>query len=211
MIAWNVLEIMGIVAFAVSGAMTGIHKKLDVFGVLVLAVTTAVGGGVLRDVMIGNTPPLTFRDPTFFLISAVTCVAVCFTYRWLDQFKNTIQFFDAIGLGAFTAYSANLAIAQDLNTPFIVTTVAVLTGIGGSVMRDVFVKEIPYVFRQEIYAIATIAGALSVYYAQFYFSGSTPLYLGFCITTGMRLLCMKYCLNFPVVDVQPDTATNNKS
>lgn len=201
MAAWDVLEIIGIVAFAVSGALVGIQKKLDVFGVLVLAVTTAVGGGILRDVIIGNTPPLTFRDPTFFTISAIATIIVCFAYRWLGKFKNVIQIFDAIGLGAFTASSANLAIQHNLNTLFIVTAVAVITGIGGSVMRDVFVKEIPYVFRREVYAITTIVGAMSLFYAQFYFSGNIPLYLCFCITTGMRICCIKFNVNFPVIKI----------
>lgn len=202
MAAWDVFEIMGIIAFAVSGALTGIHKQLDIFGVLVLAITTALGGGVVRDVIIGNTPPLSFRDPTFFIIIILTTIGTCFTYRWLDKIKNTILIFDAIGLGAFTASSANLAIEHNMNTLLIVTAVAVITGIGGSIMRDVFVKEIPYVFRQEIYALTTIVGAMSLYYSQFYFSGNIPLYLCFCITTGLRLCCIKYNLNFPVLTVE---------
>ncbi|XER14857.1 hypothetical protein SATMO3_51400 [Sporomusa aerivorans] len=199
MTAWSIFEIMGIIAFAVSGALTGIQKRLDVFGVLVLAVTTAIGGGVLRDAIIGNTPPLTFRDPTFFIISALATIAVFFTYRWLDRFKYTIQIFDAIGLGAFTATSAKLALQHNLDSLLIVTTVAVITGIGGSVMRDVFVKEIPYVFRQEVYAITTIVGAMALYYSQAYFAGNIPLYLCFCITTGLRICCIKYGWNFPVL------------
>ena len=201
MTTWSILEFTGVIAFAVSGALMGIQKKLDIFGVLVLAMTTAVGGGILRDVIIGNTPPLTFRDPTFFMISAVTTIVVCFTYRWLEKYKNMIQIFDAIGLGAFTATSANLAIQHNLNTLFIVTTVAVITGIGGSIMRDVFVKEIPYVFRQEIYAITTIVGAISFYYSQFYLTGAAQLYLCFCITTVFRLCCIKYQWNFPVIGI----------
>lgn len=214
MTAWNIVEVIGIIAFAVSGALTGIQKKLDVFGILVLAVTTAVGGGVLRDVIIGNTPPLTFRDPTFFIISAVTTIAVCFTYRWLERFKDTIQIFDAIGLGAFTATSANLAIQHNLNTLFIVTTVAVITGIGGGVMRDVFVKEIPYVFRQEVYAITTIAGAMAFYYSQFYVASNISLSLCFCITAGLRICCIKYRLNFPVIGMgmnSENVLSNNRN
>jgi len=212
MTAWSVFEVMGIVAFAVSGALTGIQKKLDVFGVLVLAITTAIGGGVLRDVIIGNTPPLTFRDPTFLIISAMATIGVFFTYRWLDRFKYTIQIFDAIGLGAFTATSANLAIEHNLDSLFIVTTVAVITGIGGSVMRDVFVKEIPYVFRQEVYAITTIVGAMVFYYAQTYYVGNLPLYLCFCITTGLRLCCIKYGWNFPVLGLDSkDIVSENRN
>ncbi|WP_054260812.1 trimeric intracellular cation channel family protein [Propionispora sp. 2/2-37] len=204
MTAWNVFEIMGIVAFAVSGALTGIQKRLDVFGVLVLAITTAIGGGVLRDVIIGNTPPLTFRDPTFFIISSVVTIGVFFTYRWLEQYKHTIQIFDAIGLGAFTATSAKLAIQHNLDSVFIITTVAVITGIGGSVIRDVLVKEIPYVFRQEVYAITTIMGAMVLYYSQMYFAGSIPLYLCFGVTTGLRLCCIKYGWNFPVLGIDSE-------
>ncbi|MDF2569807.1 MAG: hypothetical protein K0R55_1411, partial [Sporomusa sp.] len=143
--------------------------------------------------------------------SAVATVGVCFTYRWLDKFKNVIQIFDAIGLGAFTATSANLALQHNLNTLFIVTTVAVITGIGGSIMRDVFVKEIPYVFRQEVYAITTIVGAISFYYSQFYFTGNIPLYLCFCITTGLRICCIKYGWNFPVIGIKASSvATDNR-
>jgi uncharacterized membrane protein YeiH len=202
MTAWNVFEFTGIIAFAISGALTGIQKRLDVFGVLVLAITTAIGGGILRDVIIGNTPPLTFRDPTFFIISSIATIGVCFTYRWLDKFKYTIQIFDAIGLGAFTATSAKLALQQNLDSVIIVTTVAVITGIGGSIMRDVFVKEIPYVFRQEVYAITTIVGAISFYYSQFYFTGNIPLYLCFVITTGLRICCIKYGWNFPIIGIR---------
>ncbi|MEG6586789.1 trimeric intracellular cation channel family protein [Dendrosporobacter sp. 1207_IL3150] len=199
MTAWNIFEIMGIVAFAVSGALTGIQKRLDVFGVLVLALITAIGGGVMRDVIIGNTPPLTFRDPTFFIISLVVTIGVFFTYRWLERYKNTIQIFDAIGLGAFTATSAKLALVHNLDSVCIITTVSVITGIGGSVIRDVIVKEIPYVFRQEVYAITAIIGAMTFYYSQMYFASPIPLYLCFTITTGLRLCCIKYGWNFPVI------------
>ncbi|MDU4962143.1 MAG: trimeric intracellular cation channel family protein [Sporomusaceae bacterium] len=199
MTAWNVFEIMGIVAFAVSGALTGIRNRLDIFGVLVLAVITAIGGGIMRDVIIGNTPPLTFRDPTFFMISCAAAVCVFFTYRWLDRYQNTIQVFDAIGLGAFTATSAKLALQHQLDSLFIVTTISVITGIGGSVIRDMIVKEIPYVFRQEVYAINAIIGAAALYFSQPYLPGYLSLYLCFSLTTILRLCCIKYKWNFPVL------------
>ncbi|KYZ76130.1 hypothetical protein AXX12_06720 [Anaerosporomusa subterranea] len=206
MTAWNVFEILGIVAFAVSGALTGIRNRLDIFGVLVLAIITAIGGGILRDVILGNTPPLTFRDPTFFIISCVSAVCVFFTYHWLDRYKNTIQVLDAIGLGAFTATSANLAIQHNLDSLFIVTAISVITGIGGSVTRDMIVKEIPYVFRQEVYAINVIIGAAFLYYAQQYLPGNIPLYLCFTVTTVLRLCCIKYGWNFPVLGMDSKKA-----
>lgn len=210
MVAWNIFEILGIIAFTVSGALAGIQKRLDIFGVLVLAITTAIGGGILRDVVIGNTPPLTFRDPTFFSISAMTTVIVFFTYRWLDRYKNTILIFDAIGLGAFTATSANLAITRNLDSLLIVIMVAVITGIGGGVMRDIFIKEIPYVFRQEVYAITTIMGAVAVYYSKMYFEGNIPLYLGFIITAGLRLCSIRYGWNFPVLGMNETQGAADK-
>lgn len=196
---WSVLEITGVVAFAVSGALTGIRSRLDIFGVLILAVVTAIGGGIIRDVIIGNTPPLTFRDPTFFIVSCASAIGVFFTYRWLDRYQNTILFFDAIGLGSFTATSANLAIQYHLDSLFIVTAVAMITGIGGGILRDMIVKEIPYVFRQEVYAINAIIGAGVFYYSQLYLTGPLPLYLCFGMTTVLRLCCIKYKWNFPVL------------
>ncbi len=153
----------------------------------------------MRDVIIGNTPPLTFRDPTFLVISCAATVAVFFSYRWLDRYQNTIQVFDAIGLGAFTATSANLAIMHQLDSPLIVTAIAVITGIGGSVVRDMIVKEIPYVFRQEVYAVNVIIGASVFYYSQGYLPGFLQLYLCFIVTTVLRLCCIKYKWHFPVL------------
>lgn len=97
----NIFEIVGTLAFAAAGALTGIQKKLDVFGVVMLALTTAVGGGIVRDVLIGNTPPTAFIYPMFTIISLITAIVSCFTYQWLGRFNNLILFFDAIGLGGF--------------------------------------------------------------------------------------------------------------
>jgi len=116
----NIFEIVGTLAFAAAGALTGIQKKLDVFGVVMLALITAVGGGIVRDVLIGNTPPTAFMYPMFTIISLITAIVSCFTYQWLGRFNNLILFFDAIGLGAFTAAGANMAFAFELNRLFLV-------------------------------------------------------------------------------------------
>jgi len=199
MIVLDVFGIIGTIAFAVSGALLGIQKKLDIFGVLMLSVTTAVGGGILRDVLIGNTPPLAFRDPTFVLISIVSAIAVCVVYRHMNKFNNIIQIWDAIGLGAFTAAGANMAIQYELNTLFIMIVLGATTGIGGGVIRDLFAQEIPFVFRKEIYAVASIAGAACLYYTQSVLPGTAPMYLCFFVTVVIRILSVKYDIHLPVV------------
>lgn len=198
----NIFEIVGTLAFAAAGALTGIQKKLDVFGVVMLALITAVGGGIVRDVLIGNTPPTAFMYPMFTIISLITAIVSCFTYQWLGRFNNLILFFDAIGLGAFTAAGANMAFAFELNRLFLVVMMGTLSGIGGGILRDVFVREIPFVFQKEVYALASIAGAVSLFYTKPYLAGNGPLYVCFFVTVVIRGLSMKYDVHLPVVGMK---------
>lgn len=162
-----------------------------------LSATTAVGGGIIRDTLIGNTPPMAFRDPSFAVISIISAIAVCIAYNKISRFKNTIQFFDAIGLGAFTATGASLAMHNNLNTLFIMVVLGFTTGVGGGVLRDIFVKEIPYVFRKEVYAVASIIGAAGLYLIQPFMPENFSLYFCFLVTAGIRLICIKYDLHLP--------------
>ena len=148
MFLFTIFELSGIVAFACAGALLGVKKGLDFFGVIMLSVTTALGGGIVRDIIIGNTPPVSFQKPIFFIISAVSAVAVIALYNILNRLHNIILIVDAIGLGVFTAIGASIAIKHGIEAPFIVVSLGLITGIGGSIIRDVFVKEIPYVFRK---------------------------------------------------------------
>lgn len=167
---------------------------------MMLAVTTAIGGGIIRDVLIGNTPPLTFRDPTFFLISVGSAILTVLYYHRIHKLKNIILICDAVGLGAFTVTSANIALGHNLDSLFMVTAVAVITSIGGGVLRDMFVQEIPLVFRKEVYALAAILGAVAYYYLRGFMPGNIPLYLGFAITLAIRMLAIKYDINLPPID-----------
>lgn len=202
MLVWTSFEIIGTIAFAISGALIGIEKKLDIFGVIMLAVITAVGGGIIRDIFIGNTPPLSFRDPTLAVISIISAIMVCLTHTKIARFKNTIVLFDAIGLGAFTATGASIAAHYNLNTLFIMIILGLTTGVGGGLLRDIFVKEIPYVFQKEVYAVASMFGAACFYYSQSYLAGNLPLYICFAATLGLRLICIKYDLHLPRVATQ---------
>ena len=195
----SLFEIIGTVAFAAAGALAGIQKKLDIFGIFVLALTTAVGGGIVRDVFTGIIPPTAFIYPMFTIISLITAIITCFCYQWLNKFNDTILILDAIGLGAFTAAGANMAFAYDYNRLLMTVMMAVLSGVGGGMLRDVFVGDIPFVFRKEVYAVASIAGAVCFFYLKQLYPGSIPMYACFVVTVVIRMVCMKYDIHLPVL------------
>lgn len=195
----SLFEIIGTIAFAAAGALAGIQKKLDIFGVFVLALLTAVGGGIVRDVFIGIVPPTAFIYPMFTIISLLTAIIACFVYKMLGKFNDIILLLDAIGLGAFTAAGANMAFTYDYNRLLMTVMMAVLSGVGGGMLRDVFVGDIPFVFRKEVYAVASIIGAVCFFYSKQFFSGNIPMYICFLVTVVIRIFCMKYDIHLPVL------------
>ncbi|MDY6073681.1 MAG: TRIC cation channel family protein [Eubacteriales bacterium] len=163
-----ILEIIGTISFAISGAVVGIEKKMDILGISVLGIITAVGGGILRDMIIGITPPLSFRDQTNFLVAIGTLVVFIIAYSMLkdkysDRFKllyEEILFIsDSVGLGIFTVLGINVGIRSTYNGTFILYLVlGLLTGTGGGIMRDIMAGKIPFVFQKHIYALASLIG-----------------------------------------------------
>lgn len=196
MILINSFEIIGTIAFAISGALVGVEKKLDLFGVIFLSITTAVGGGIFRDIIIGSTPPVVFIKPGYCIISIVTALLTFYFYEQIIKLKNVVLISDAIGLGVFTAVGAKAALNHNLNQVFIVISMGLITGIGGGILRDVFTKNIPLVFRKEIYAMASIAGALGLYFAQ-NLSDSLSTYICFSITFVVRIFAVLLNLHLP--------------
>ena len=194
---WNILEVTGTIAFAAAGALVGVKKRLDVFGVVILAVTTAVGGGIIRDTLLGNTPPMAFRNPVFILISIGVAAGVSIFVKQVMRRQALLNVCDAIGLGAFTATGAGLALPYD--NLALTIALGVTTGIGGGVLRDVFVKEIPLVFRKEIYAMASAIGAAALYALQFFISPVEAMYACFALVTAIRLLSVRYGIHLPRV------------
>ncbi|MCQ4635570.1 trimeric intracellular cation channel family protein [Anaerovorax odorimutans] len=188
----SLMEIIGTVAFAVSGALVAIEKELDYYGIVFLAIITAVGGGILRDLLIDLPLPLALENPLYVLISIATAAVVILFYKKFVKYQNIILFFDAIGLAAFTAIGAEAALTHDVYMPFVVITLAVLTGTGGGILRDVFVKEIPFVFRKEVYAVACILGA-AVFMGAYHLlnQGRVSMYICFGVTLAVRLIAVK--------------------
>ena len=199
MTVWTVFEVVGAVAFAASGAVVAIRKEFDLFGVLILAVITSIGGGLLRDMIIGNVPPLAFRDSTYILISLVSAAAVCCFYSYIHRLRHLLQICDALGLGAFTATSAAMAMTMGWNTLLVVVTLGTVTGVGGGVLRDVLARQIPMVFQKEVYALAAVSGAAALYFSHSFFPGSAPLYISFIITVSIRLVCLYKNIHLPIV------------
>ena len=158
-----VLELIGAAAFAVSGAVKGIQKNMDLFGICVLGLTVATGGGVVRDLILGATPPAMFQNPIYAVTAIATCFIVCIPKVRHIVLKSTdlMLVADSIGLGIFTVAGAMKAYQIiDSPTVFLAVFVGVVTGVGGGLLRDVMAGETPYIFVKHIYATASIAGAL---------------------------------------------------
>ena len=163
-----VLELIGTVAFAASGAIIAVRKKMDIFGVCVLALTTAVGGGIIRDLLLGVTPPATFRNPVYALTAAAVSVIVFIRpIRYYltgnhTVYRRTMLVMDALGLGIFSVVGVSMAFAAQPEAGIFLTVfVGVLTGVGGGIMRDVMAGDMPFIFVKHVYACASLAGALA--------------------------------------------------
>lgn len=161
------IELVGVLSFAASGAMTGLRKNMDLFGVCILGLTTAVGGGVLRDVILGSTPPATFQDPIYAAVAIVTSLVLFLprVRRLLNRSQRLYDLgmlaMDTLGLGIFTVMGVQIAYTRVAEpTVFLLVFVGVVTGVGGGVLRDMMAGNTPYIFVKHVYASASLAGAL---------------------------------------------------
>ena len=199
-----VIELAGTMAFAASGAMTGMKKNMDIFGICILALTTAVGGGVIRDLILGNTPPNTFRNPVYATVAIVT--ALVLFLPWVRRFLMRDQrlydlamlLLDTAGLGIFTVVGMRIAYATTPSpTLFLLVFVGVITGVGGGVIRDMMAGDTPYIFVKHIYACASLAGAL-VCAALWNGAGEVAaMAVGMTVVIVIRLLSAHYRWNLP--------------
>jgi uncharacterized membrane protein YeiH len=153
------LEILGTASFAISGALAALNKRLDVFGVLIITFATAVGGGTIRDVLIGNTPVAWMKDQTAIRTVFISYVLTLIFQRHFKKLPLTLTIFDAIGLGFATIVGLQRGLEAGLG-PSICVTLGMITGCFGGVVRDVLLNEIPLVFRKDIYASASLLGGL---------------------------------------------------
>ena len=193
------LDSIGTFVFAISGALAAMNKRLDPFGIFIIAFVTALGGGTLRDVLIGHTPVGWMENLDYVYIVLVGTLFAIFFRRKIDYLRKSLFLFDTIGLGVFTIIGIEKGIATDLH-PIISVAIGTMSASFGGVIRDILCNEIPVIFRKEVYATACIVGGV------FYF---TMLWLGFpsqliyvltaTIVIGIRLLAVKYSLRLPTI------------
>nr|WP_297940354.1 TRIC cation channel family protein [uncultured Lachnoclostridium sp.] len=210
-ITMNVLssiEILGTIAFAISGAMVAVRKQVDLFGVILLGMTTAVGGGMTRDVMLGYTPPRIFEALPMLAIAFVSSLIVFllafFSHDIYQKNQQTVDrinnIFDALGLGLFTVTGMDVAAGTGIQDMVILVFFGVVTGTGGGLIRDLMVSEIPFVLKKHIYAVASIAGGIAYYImGKCKVSVNLAVVITIIIVVLLRMLATKYRWNLPKV------------
>lgn len=154
-----ILDLIGTAAFAASGAWVGVRRQMDLFGVLVLGLVTATGGGTLRDVLLGDFPPFCLKDENYLYLSVAVSLLIFFLHRTLDSIRHPLLYFDAIGLGTFVVIGTGKALAFSMG-PLGAVMMGIMTGTAGGVMRDILSRQVPLILRKEIYASACLAGGL---------------------------------------------------
>lgn len=203
------LEILGTVSFSISGAILAIKKHFDIFGVVVLGITTALGGGVIRDVILGVHPPNMFRDFSYSFVALLVSVLVFLLAYFkknvlkekLDKIERVLNWSDAVGLGVFVVTGVNTSFINGFGDNFfLVVFVGLMTGIGGGILRDIMVIQVPFVLHKRIYAVAAITGA-ALYYILYQYGMEAEVAAGISIfmTITIRITATYYRLDLPRV------------
>lgn len=191
------IDILGTIAFSISGVLVAMEKKLDIFGVFIIAFVTAIGGGTLRDILIGNTPVVWMRDYTYILVVLGTVIFAVLFVKQLKYFRKTLFLFDTIGIGLFTMVGVEKGLATEL-LPIMCIALGTITACFGGVIRDILCNEIPVIFRREIYATACLLGAASYFLFKQLPFDSTYAYIGAILVTIIaRLLAVKFKIALP--------------
>lgn len=192
-----VLNLVGTFVFGLSGAMVAIRRNLDLFGILVLAVATGVAGGILRDVLLGATPPEVLRSAWPLAVASLAGLAAFFFTPLIERFNRPVMLLDAIGLGVFAVAGCRKALTYGLN-PLGAILLGMMTAIGGGMLRDIMAAEVPRVLREEVYALAAFAGASS--YALCLWLGLAEVWsagLAVLMAFGLRLASVRYGWKLP--------------
>jgi uncharacterized membrane protein YeiH len=184
--------------FAASGALLAGRKRLDLFGVVVIALVTAVGGGTLRDLLLGATPVFWVRDPTYVAVAILGVVAVLVGTRRLGPRRGPLLVADACGLALFSVLGAREALHIDAS-PMIALVMGVITGVAGGLMRDVLCGEIPLILRREVYATAALAAAgVFVGLEALGVGSDVPIWCGIAAGLGLRLAAIRWGFSLPI-------------
>jgi uncharacterized membrane protein YeiH len=200
-----VLDLIGTFVFALSGAVAGVRQRLDLFGVLVLSFAAASAGGIMRDVLIGAVPPAAISDWRYLGASLLAGLVIFLRYpvsERLHKLRDLMLIFDGAGLAVFAVVGTQKALGYGLN-PMMAALLGMLTGIGGGMLRDVLLAQVPTVLRSELYAIAALAGATVVVVGHvFNFPPTTMAIAGAVLCFGIRLIAIRRGWRLPVADLR---------
>jgi uncharacterized membrane protein YeiH len=193
-----ILDLCGTFAFALSGALAGVRRRLDVFGILVLSFAASSCGGISRDLLIGSTPPAALVDWRYLAVSLAAGLTVFFWSSLVEKLSHPVRLVDAMGLAFFAVAGTEKALAHGLG-PLMAALLGMLTGVGGGVARDVLLAEIPAVLRSDLYAVAALAGAVLVVAGNML---QLPVVLtavcGGLVCFGLRILAIRRGWRLPV-------------
>ncbi len=199
-----VLEMIGTIAFAIAGALVAIEEKMDMLGVCILGMTTASGGGIIRDIILGVTPPAAFRDPVY-VITAIAVSLIIFSPAVRSFLRKEEKIYDwllirmdSVGLGIFTAVGVETAMSYTAKPSiFLAVFIGVLTGVGGGVLRDLFAQRKPYIFVKHFYATASIIGAFCAVIFWYSLGRVNAMIICAAVTIVLRLLAARYRWHLP--------------
>ncbi len=196
---YTAIDILGTVAFAISGVLVAMEKRLDLFGVLIIAFVTAIGGGTLRDLLIGNTPVVWMRDLTYVSTIFITVVFAILFASKLKYLRKSLFLFDTIGIGLYTMVGIEKGLQADL-LPIMCIALGTMTASFGGVTRDILCNEIPVIFRKEIYATACILGGASYFlFVQLPIPESYAYVAAILIVIGLRILAVRFGISLPSI------------
>ncbi len=191
------IETLGTIAFAISGSFAAMQRRLDPFGVLIIAFVTSIGGGTVRDLLLGDTPVAWMRDVNYCLLILVTSLLTIFFKSYIKKFKVTLFLFDSLGLGLFTLVGVQKGIVFGLS-PGICVALGTITGCFGGIIRDTLLNTIPLIFRKEIYATACILGGV-LYFALVHFNVEADVakVMVIAFIFSLRIVVVRYKLALP--------------
>jgi uncharacterized membrane protein YeiH len=193
------IDILGTIAFAISGVLVAIDKKMDLFGILIIAFVTAVGGGTLRDILIGQTPVSWMLDMTFtYVIIASAIFALVFRNK-INYLRTSLFLFDTIGIGLYTVVGIEKGLNAELH-PIICIALGTMSACFGGVIRDILCNEIPVIFRKQIYATACILGGASYFLIKMLpIEGDFVFVIAGLVVIIIRLLAVKFKITLPAI------------
>jgi uncharacterized membrane protein YeiH len=191
------IEILGTISFAISGSFAAMQRRLDPFGVLIIAFVTSIGGGTVRDLLLGDTPVAWMRDVNYCLLILLSAIATIFFKTHIKKFKVTLFLFDSMGLGLFTILGVQKGISFGLS-PGICIALGTITGCFGGIIRDTLLNTIPLIFRKEVYATACILGGL-LYFLLLYFNLKEDIakVAVIAVIFAFRIVVVRYKLALP--------------